>query len=85
MWYARRRGLPGEAAKRPPLARARSLAEFQQAFPDEGAAPRLYSSDAGRAALSARLWRQASGGAQIPHPQARLEKGVPPPEMGISA
>ena len=36
MWYARRRESPREAAKGPPVARARSLTEFQQAFPDEG-------------------------------------------------
>jgi len=36
MWYARRHESPREAAKGPSLARARSLSEFQQAFPDEG-------------------------------------------------
>src|SRR5438067_4768325 len=35
MWYARRREPPREAAKGPPMARARSLTEFQQAFADE--------------------------------------------------
>ena len=35
MWYAERRELPQKAAKGPPMARARSLTEFQEAFPDE--------------------------------------------------
>jgi len=35
MWYADRREPPHEAAKGPPMARARSLTEFQEAFPDE--------------------------------------------------
>jgi len=35
MWYGGRREPPREAAKGPPMARARSLTEFQQAFADE--------------------------------------------------
>jgi len=35
MWYRGRREPPREAAKGPPMARARSLTEFQQAFADE--------------------------------------------------
>ena len=36
MWYARRRELSQEGGAGAPFASARSLTEFQQAFPDEG-------------------------------------------------